>query len=421
MLGGRGGNMESRKVQQHAARIGIIGTGIIAHHHAKEYKKLDGVKIVAACDLIPAKLEKYCDEYGIENRYVDYREMLARDDLDAVDVCVHNNLHMPLTLKVLESGRHCYCEKPMAGSYADARTMLDTARRLGLRLGIQLNSLFKPQAHAARKLIEEGQLGKIYHTRSYGYRRRGRPFVDGYGEKEFNSKYWAAGGALYDMGVYHIALMLYLLGNPEVMRVSGQVYQEMSMDPVRREEGGFNVEELGCGFVRFKDGLTLDILEAWAIHGTPFPPCMIAGSAGGLAIWPEGRENAIPLEYFGEVSGYPFTSTPDLWLEDYRSRQANPELRARDASQAHWVATLTQSLAVPDIHTRKEGSSGTLALRGEADWLDTAEIALNTMLISEGIYLSSALGREVSAEEVIAESKSSAIMRQETDFGVLEY
>jgi predicted dehydrogenase len=108
-------------------RIGIIGTGIIAHTHAQEYKKLPGVTVVAACDLIPAKLEAFCQKYGIENSYADYREMLARDDLDAVDVCVHNNLHMPLTLKVLQSGRHCYCEKPMAGAYADEKNREETA------------------------------------------------------------------------------------------------------------------------------------------------------------------------------------------------------------------------------------------------------------------------------------------------------
>jgi len=380
-------------------RIGIIGTGIIAHTHAQAYEKLPGVKIAAACDLIPSKLEKFCRQYGIENSTVDYRELLARDDLDAVDVCVHNNLHMPLTLKVLQSGRHCYCEKPMAGAYADAKTMLDTARDAGLHLHIQLASLYSPQAHAAKRMIKDGRLGNIYHARSYGYRRRNRPFVDGYGEKEFDSQYWAAGGAMYDMGVYHISLLLYLMGNPAVERVSGQVYQELAMDEARKKESGYNVEELGCGFVKFKGGLTMDILESWAIHGRPFPPSIIAGSEGGLSIWPDGRQDASALEYYNEMSGYPLSASVDLGAEQYRSRQLHPELAVYDGSQALWAA----------------------ALRGEAEWPRTAEIALNTMLISEGIYRSSRQGSEVTAEEIIAGSKSLAIQKQETDFGVLEY
>jgi len=380
-------------------RIGIIGTGIIAHTHAQEYQKLPGVTVIAACDLIQSKLDAFCHKYGIENKYADYREMLARDDLDAVDVCVHNNLHMPLTLKVLQSGRHCYCEKPMAGTYADAKTMLETAKGLGLHLHVQLASLYTPQAHAAEQIINDGRLGKIYHARSYGYRRRGRPFVDGYGEKEFDSKYWAAGGTLYDTGVYHISLLLYLLGNPKVERVSGQVYQELAMDEARRKESGYDVEELGCGFVRFKGGLTMDILESWAFHGRPFPPLSIAGSEGGLSIWPEGRQEGSALEYHNEMSGYPMTASADLGAEQYRTRQLHPELAMYDGSQALWAAML----------------------RGETDRPRTAEIALNAMLISEAIYESAARGEEVSAEEIIAGARSSAIKRQETPFGVLEY
>ena len=273
-------------------RVGIIGTGIIAHSHVEEYQKIPGVKVVAACDLLEDKLNKFCDKYNIENRYIDYRELLKRDDLDTVSVCLHNNLHMPISVRVLEAGFHCYCEKPMAGTYSDAAKMLGTAKATGKKLHIQLASIYKPQAHCAKKFIEDGNLGKIYHVRSYGYRRRGRPFVDGYGEKEFNSSHWAAGGALYDMGVYHISVLLYLLGNPGVKTVTGQIYQELDMDEGRRKESGFDVEELGCGFVRFDGGLTMDILESWAINAGEFPPSMIAGSKGGLSYKTFSYDNA---------------------------------------------------------------------------------------------------------------------------------
>jgi predicted dehydrogenase len=306
---------------------------------------------------------------------------------------------MPLSIKVLESGRHCYCEKPMAGAYADALAMLNKAREVNKKLHIQVATLYKPQAHAAKRFIADGLLGKIYHTRSYGYRRRGRPFVDGFAEKEFNSKHWAGGGALYDMGVYHISVLLYLLGNPKVERVSGKVYQEVAMHEGRRKESGFDVEELGCGFVKFENNLTMDILESWAVHGQPFPPLMIAGNKGGLSLWDIGRENGSALEYFTEAAGYPVSATVDIAAEQYRLRKINPDIAKYDAPQAHWVALL----------------------RDESEMPATAELALNTMLISEGIYQSSVLNREVSADEIAAHSKSAAIRKQETGFGVLEY
>ena len=95
-------------------RVAFIGCGVISHNHMRSYTQMDNVKVVAACDIDKPRLEAWCARYGVENMYTDYREMLKRDDIDSVDVCVHNNLHLPMTLAVLRSGRHCFCEKPMA-------------------------------------------------------------------------------------------------------------------------------------------------------------------------------------------------------------------------------------------------------------------------------------------------------------------
>ena len=76
----------------------------------------------------------------MESGYTDYRELLKRDDIDAVDVCLHNNLHVPMALEVLKAGKHCYCEKPTAGSYADAKLLYDFAKTCGKELSIHLES-----------------------------------------------------------------------------------------------------------------------------------------------------------------------------------------------------------------------------------------------------------------------------------------
>ena len=373
-------------------RIGIIGAGIIANQHAQDYAKIPGVTVAAACDINKSKLDRFCGQHKIADKYENFRKMLERDDLDAVDVCLHNNLHAPVSIEILRSGRHCYCEKPMAGSYADAAAMLAVSEETGKRLHVQLATLYRPETHAARKLIAAGMLGEIYHARSYGYRRRGRPFVDGYAEKEFNSRYWASGGALYDMGVYHISQLLFILGLPAVERVSGQVYQKLDMHEGRRREGGFDVEELGVGLVKFGGGLTMDILESWAINAAEFPPSIVAGSKGGLSLGDE-------LVYTSEMSGYPAVTKFDLAKETYRTHQIDPSLAVYDNSIAHWVA----------------------ALRGECELYDTKHIALETMLVSEGIYRSGSLGREVTADEIRSGSASSFIREQETGFGVLRY
>ena len=132
--------------------MGIIGTGLIAHAHMEMYKDIPGVTVAAACDIRPKVLEEFCNKYGIKDQYADYRQLLQRDDLDSVDVCLHNNLHAPMAIEVMKSGRHCYCEKPMAGSYADAKAMMDAAKLFGKKLHIQLSFLYGAQALDEREL-----------------------------------------------------------------------------------------------------------------------------------------------------------------------------------------------------------------------------------------------------------------------------
>jgi predicted dehydrogenase len=267
----------------------------------------------------------------------------------------------------------------MAGSYVDALTMYEASREANLKLAIQLSTLFADATKAARFLIERGMLGKLYHARSTGFRRRGRPYVDGYGSAPFVQKHNAAGGAMYDMGVYHIANLLYLLDNPQVERVSGKTYQEIEMDPARQQLSGYDVEELGLGFVRFEGNVTLDIIESWAIHLNDLEGCVVLGSKGGIRLEPFG--------FYQSVGDLDFDVSVDLGGFDWRQHtlRANPD--AYDSPQHHWVA----------------------ALQGRVPLLPTAELALNTMLISEAIYLSDQLNREVSVEEVRATSKSSAV------------
>ena len=360
-------------------RVGIIGVGQIGKRHVNNYQSIPGATIVAIADINEAEAHRVAEANAIKDVYTDFRRLLARDDIDAVDVCLHNNFHAPVTIAALQAGKHVFCEKPMAGAYTDAEAMLKTAQETGKNLNIQLLNIFSTEAKAAKSLIDGGELGRLYHARSTGFRRRGRPFVDGYGSPTFVQKENASGGALYDVGVYNITTMLYLLGNPQVTHVSGKTYQEIDMDAGRKEESGYNVEELGLGFVRFEGGLTLDIIESWAIHGDSFEGSALYGSKGGIRLKPFSFHRS-----FGDLD---MDCTADLDRFNFRIHTVRENGDAYDSPQEHWIA----------------------ALQGRVELLPIAEMALNTMLISEGIYLSNQLGREVSADEVREKSNSSAL------------
>jgi len=357
----------------------MIGAGQIANSHMKRYESIPEAEIVAVSDLFPEKMAKAQETYGIPDAYDDFRDLLARDDIDSVDVCVHNNKHAPITIAALEAGKHVYCEKPMAGTYRDAENMFAAAQKNGKKLNIQMNTVFSPESRAAKRLIDDGNLGKLYYARSFGYRRRGRPFVDGYGTANFVDKAICAGGALFDMGIYHIANIMFLLDNPDVLTVTGTTHQELDMYEDRREFSNYGVEEMGLGWVRLAGGISFDIEETWAVHHDGSEASKVCGGKGGIKL--------NPLTYFSSLSDMPMSSTFDLNGSNTRWHSCFPETVWYDSSQQHWIG----------------------ALLGKVPLLPCAEYALNTALISEGIFMSAKLGRELTADEIKKASVSTAI------------
>jgi predicted dehydrogenase len=356
-------------------RIGIIGTGIIGKSHIRNYAEVPEAEIVAVCDLREDEAQRVAQEFGIPHVYSDYADLLARDDIDAVDVALHNRLHAPVTIAALEAGKNVYCEKPMSWCYQDAKAMYDQAAETGRMLHIQLSTLYQTECRAAKRIIDEGLLGDLYYAKASHYRRRGRPWVDGYATPAFVQRKAAGGGAMLDMAVYHISRILYLLGNPDVLTVSGSTYQKLDMYQDRREIANYDVEELGMAVIRLGGGITFLMEEAWAIHSDQPQGDHIYGANGGLRLE--------PFSYFTTLADMEMDGTFDLKSADWRWHQCDPGTAGYDHSQRHWI----------------------WAQLGRVPLLDTAGIALNTAFITEGVYLSSHLGREVTADEIASAEK----------------
>ncbi len=379
---------EGEKVKNGKIRVGIIGAGMIGTRHIENYKSVPEAEVVAVADLNEAAAKRASESHGIPDYTNDFRNLLKREDIDAVDVCVHNNLHAPITVEALEAGKHVYCEKSMAGSYIDAFHMMEASKKSKKKLAIQLNSLFEPETRAAKYLVDKGELGEIYHVRSTGFRRRGRPWVDGYGTPSFVQKKWSGGGSTLDMVIYHVGTLLYLLDNPEVTRVSGKTYQELPMHEGKKKQAGYDVEELSLGFVRFGKKLTMDIIESWAVNLGSMEGSAICGTLGGIRLHSFGNpENGNKMSFYPNLEDLEMTSTINLETADYRWKQLYEGSEVYESSQRHWIS----------------------ALQGRVKLLPTADVALSTMLICDGIYLSNKLGREVTAEEIKKYSKSTAL------------
>ena len=112
-------------------RIGLLGAGMISQKHLNMYAQIPEAQVVAVCSRTQQSAERCAQQFGIPNVYTDYTAMLQRDDIDAIDICLHGNLHASATIQALQAGKHVYCEKPLAGSYYDGKAMLDAAAASG--------------------------------------------------------------------------------------------------------------------------------------------------------------------------------------------------------------------------------------------------------------------------------------------------
>ena len=414
-------------------RIAIIGCGMISHRHMTVIENLKALgyklEVVAAAEIKKDRLLAWGKQYGIaeENLYQDFREMLKRDDIDEVEVCVHNNLHTSVATAVMAAGFPCYSEKPMAASYADAKILYDAQKKYGQKLAIQISSIYNPQTRIAKKMVAEGKLGKVYHARSVGHRRQGRPGYDmPFFSQDFIDPNIGVHGPLFDLGIYHLAQMLYVLGMPELESVYGFQSCEYWTDPAIDKLVGRTapVEDLGVGMARFKGGLCMDIYEDWAIHMEDIGGSFIAGSLGGLKFLDVDqtcRPKAVPaggqivgggklqlprLVYYGvDSEAKLFETKLDCAIGDVTGQQElliHPEMAMYNDNQLQWYSYLWGDLT---DETR----------------IDSPYIAMQTAFLSEGVVLSCDLGRSVTADEIRQMAKSIALRDQETEFGTIHY
>ena len=150
-------------------RVGIIGCGSIANLHARGYQGLDNVEMVALADPVQAAADAFGDQYGIENRYTDFRQMLDEEDLDIVSNATWHKLHAPITVAICaRKPKAMLCEKPMATSMGECNEMMIAAERNGVKLAIGHQRRFNPVWNEARDLVADGAIGQVQHVMAVG-------------------------------------------------------------------------------------------------------------------------------------------------------------------------------------------------------------------------------------------------------------
>ena len=356
-------------------RIGIIGCGGIANgKHMPALKKQKDVQMVAFCDIIEERAVKAAKDYGTPDAktYTDYKKLLEDKTIDVVHVCTPNKEHSFITIDALEAGKHVMCEKPMAKTYAEAKAMLDAAKRTGKKLTIGYQNRHTPQALYVKQACDEGVLGDIYYANAIALRRRAVPTWG-----VFLNEDEQGGGPLIDIGTHALDLTLWCMNNYKPKMVVGTKYRKLADQTQTANAWGdwdpkeFTVEDSAFGFVVMENVATIILQSSWALNilDANEAAFRLCGTKAGADTVDGARINGVKY-------GRQYVEKPALnagGVAFYDGTSASPS----DLDMAQWIN----------------------AIRTDSDPCVLPEQALCVTRILEAIYTSSETGKPVYFED----------------------
>lgn len=266
--------------------IGLIGAGGISGAHFKAYAQLPDVKILGVADIIPERARAAAEKWGADRWFTDYHELLEMPGLDAVDICTYNQAHRAPAVDALRAGKHVFVEKPLSARLEDSIAMVRAARETGKILQTGFWPRFGHEQQTARRIVQEGTLGEVYYAQMVGGGRRRIP------GGSFLRQATAGSGTIADIGCYDLDAFLFVMGHPRPTSVSAIVSHRLGAclpnvpgDWGHRPEE-VEVEDFGTAFVRFEGGLVLHFASFWAAHAASLGPSVILGTKAGLQLRP---------------------------------------------------------------------------------------------------------------------------------------
>jgi predicted dehydrogenase len=295
-----------------ALNIGMIGYGSIGRVHAMAYRNIpyhyglpfNTVNLVGVSTSRRETAERAAQEIGCNYWTANYHELLARDDIDLVDVCVPNHMHEEILVAAARAGKHIYCEKPLSMNVAEGKRIVAAADEAGIKSQLTFNFRYMPAITRARQLVEEGFLGRVFSFRGRYFRSS---YIDPNKPLSWRlRKEISGGGALFDLGSHILDTLYYLLGDfGSVQATLDTLIKERPVAKGASEKGVVNVDDIALMQLRMADG-TLGHVEISRM-GT-------------------GVTNDMQFEIYGSNGAMRFRSEDPSWLEVYDVRDPSQPL-----------------------------------------------------------------------------------------------
>ena len=267
-------------------KVCVVGSGI-GQEHSECYKALNNLPY-AVCDIDEGLGKAHQEKFGIKKFYKNFSDMLKDPEIEAVDVCTPNYLHVPMMIDALKAGKHVVCEKPMSISGDEADKVTAVAKETGKTILLAFCYRFRDDLMWMKKKIEEGAIGNIIWSKASMIRQAGIP---GWGSW-FTTKEFSGGGTVADCGVHIIDVTHWLGGLKKVKSVSAYTNNCWGVNKLCTstwghpdfENGKFDVEDFLAGQLRYEDGTIMSFENSWACQTDDTAHSVIVGDKGGF-IW----------------------------------------------------------------------------------------------------------------------------------------
>jgi len=308
-------------------RVGIIGVGEIAQNfHLPIYYKLNNVSLEGVYDINTSKSKAIAEKYEITKVYYSLDDIINSDEIDAIDICTTTDTHAEIALKVIESGKHCLIEKPIAKNINEALLIYDASKKSNSKVMVGTNQRFRYDAMVLKNFVQTGEIGEIFYVKgSWLQQKRGKEW------RQQIEK--SGGGVLIDLGVSLIDSLLWICNYPDVQSVTTTTFKHLSN----------TVEDVCIGNIKFTNGMIATIEISWSlftskntfsfdVHGSKgsasinplqlfksdgdiYQPIMNTDNLSNLSIHKKSFENEIK-HFINAILGLnPIISTPEEALK----------------------------------------------------------------------------------------------------------
>lgn len=288
-------------------RVAVVGLGRMGvEFHCQTLHEMPGFLLTAGCDISPKRLEVAQTEFGLQP-FPNWRKFLKSDEFRLLIIASPSNLHAKLAIEAMEAGKDVVVEKPMCMNLQEADAMIAAAEGNGVMLSVFQNRRWDPEHLMAKRAIEEGLLGEVYHLKMI--RLRYSDLMLKFGVEEFRPGWRGerafGGGLLYDFGAHYLDQLLQLVPSEPV-----DVYGHLERRLWSRE-----VDDTFLAIIRFEDGAVAQVEVSHTSH-LPATLLHIVGTKGTLS------GNKLKTQVGGEWEERELEPPPRDWEAYYRNIHA---------------------------------------------------------------------------------------------------